>query len=758
MVEIKVLDKGFVRYVDHMGSDSAIAESARVSYGKGTKSVSEDRTLIRHLMRCRHTSPFEMCEVKLHCKLPIFAARQMVRHRTACLSGETLLYFDLPEGRSNDESSFRRYNIKVKDFYSRWVDGTSSTIYPLKKPANIDNIDPDHLYSVAELALLVDRDPIGIRTCIRSKALKSCKVSNKYHVLGKDWIDYTQTPRIWKVNMKERLSKMKLRSVNESTSEIIHTNVADIWESGVKDTFQIELEGGYTITTSKDHLFYTDIGWLKLNQILQIQDNNNISYINDIKVATNGVECYKDRDWLNLKYWTENKTLLEISEEANISISSIRKYLKIHKLQDSTRSKCRFKKGFKPWNTGKTYSFNLTTEQHLKRSEILSKSCRRGSKCNLWKGGVSTERALIARWTRDQSHTVFKKYGFKCALSGRPGKFHAHHLDPVWNNPNLAYDFNNLICLNKEIHCKLHSNNLELQLLNWVTDGKPLNEFLSFYNLDEFIERPAGKKKPTTTKLVITYNKIIKAKYVGQEMTYDLEVTGDFHNFIANGIVVHNSINEISGRYSEMKDECYVPEETVFTKQNPNNKQGGTDEIITLHNCNNPDDFVDAGFGTEMYDTTEHPWSWGDLFKKEQEQIFNNYTRILNTKCRRELARINLPLATFTEWYFKLDLHNLMHFLKLRLSEHAQYETRVYAQAILEIVKPLFPITIEAFEDYVLNAQTLTRLDMDCLYASMSEEDRSKYLLSLTEKAESMFTNKRERQEFVDKCSLFLKR
>ena len=80
---LPVLDHGFVRVVDYMGDDAAIVQAARVSYGRGTRKVSEDQGLINYLMRHRHTTPFEMCEIKYHVKLPIFVARQWIRHRTA---------------------------------------------------------------------------------------------------------------------------------------------------------------------------------------------------------------------------------------------------------------------------------------------------------------------------------------------------------------------------------------------------------------------------------------------------------------------------------------------------------------------------------------------------------------------------------------------------------------------------------------------------------------------------------------------------
>ena len=86
------LDYGFVRLVDYMGGDDSVVQAARVSYGKGTKKVSEDRGLIRYLMRHRHTTPFEMVEMKFHAKMPIFVARQWIRHRTANVNEYSLRY------------------------------------------------------------------------------------------------------------------------------------------------------------------------------------------------------------------------------------------------------------------------------------------------------------------------------------------------------------------------------------------------------------------------------------------------------------------------------------------------------------------------------------------------------------------------------------------------------------------------------------------------------------------------------------------
>src|SRR5215469_16553322 len=97
---LPVLDHGFIRVIEYMGDDGAIVQAARVSYGKGTKKLREDEGLIRYLMRHRHTTPFEMCEIKFHVKLPIFVARQWIRHRTANI---------------NEYSA--RYSVLDKEFY-----------------------------------------------------------------------------------------------------------------------------------------------------------------------------------------------------------------------------------------------------------------------------------------------------------------------------------------------------------------------------------------------------------------------------------------------------------------------------------------------------------------------------------------------------------------------------------------------------------------------------------------------------------------
>jgi len=158
--------------------------------------------------------------------------------------------------------------------------------------------------------------------------------------------------------------------------------------------------------------------------------------------------------------------------------------------------------------------------------------------------------------------------------------------------------------------------------------------------------------------------------------------------FVARQWIRHRTanVNEYSGRYSEMKDEFYTPAVQDIRPQSVSNKQGRSDETL-------PDGMAEQA---------------AQAFKKGQDDAYAQYQEFLEQGIAREIARINLPVSNYTEWYWKIDLHNLFHFLRLRIDAHAQYEIRLFAEAIAELVKPFVPHAWEAFEDYILNAHLLT--------------------------------------------------
>jgi thymidylate synthase (FAD) len=152
---LQVLDHGFVRVIDYMGDDSAVVQAARVSYGKGTKRVNEDRGLIQYLMRHRHTTPFEMCEIKYHVKLPIFVARQWIRHRTANVNEYSARYsildneFYLPEAE----------HLAVQSTSNR--QGRGSSLPPDEAARVLDLLREDSLRSYRDYAYMLNEDESG---------------------------------------------------------------------------------------------------------------------------------------------------------------------------------------------------------------------------------------------------------------------------------------------------------------------------------------------------------------------------------------------------------------------------------------------------------------------------------------------------------------------------------------------------------------------------------------------------------------------
>ncbi|MBY0462335.1 MAG: FAD-dependent thymidylate synthase [Alphaproteobacteria bacterium] len=161
-----VLDHGFVRVIDYMGDDSAVVQAARVSYGKGTKKISEDQGLINYLMRHRHSTPFEMCEIKFHIKLPMFVARQWIRHRTANVNEYSArysildkeFYIPAPENLAAQSTNNRQGRADVltgehaqKVLQLLKEDATRSYDH-YEYMLNLDNQDPDRSGLARELA------------------------------------------------------------------------------------------------------------------------------------------------------------------------------------------------------------------------------------------------------------------------------------------------------------------------------------------------------------------------------------------------------------------------------------------------------------------------------------------------------------------------------------------------------------------------------------------------------------------------------
>jgi thymidylate synthase (FAD) len=176
--------------------------------------------------------------------------------------------------------------------------------------------------------------------------------------------------------------------------------------------------------------------------------------------------------------------------------------------------------------------------------------------------------------------------------------------------------------------------------------------------------------------------------------------------YVARQMIRHRtaSVNEVSARYSILPDEYELPRQESVRAQATRNRQGRSDEML-------PPETVEE-FRTGV--------------KHLSDEAYGFYQRSLTHGVAREIARIVLPVGVYTEWYWKMDLHNLFHFLELRLDEHAQEEMRQYANAIAGIVKQVVPVAYEAFEDYILESETFSRTELTALSAVLkgnSKED-----------------------------------
>ena len=426
-----VLDHGFVSLVDYMGSDEDVERAARVSYGYGTRKVSQTRGLVRYLRRHHHTTPSEMVELKFHCAMPMFVARQWIRHRTACLAEGTQVYFDLPGGERQKGNQL--YKLPIEELWERF----QPTVHRHR---------PDK-----------QRNPYFRRDFVKG---------------------------------------MRLRQMDEETGRIDHTRVVDVFQNGPHQVFRMVLADGKEIVATADHRFRFAEGWRTLHQATGLEE----------------------------------------------------------------------------------------------------------------RGGRAT-----------------------------------------WQAGDYFVHVNGLVA-----------------------------------------EAPAlYQGKVTTARLV----RVERFEYVGIRETYDLEVEGPFHNFIADGIVTHNSVNEYSGRYSLMPLLFYKPDPDHFALQSPTNHQGRRPEPASA----------------ELYAKAIERWD------RVREEASSGYRWMVEEEVARELARIDLPLSTYTQWYWKIDLHNLFHFLTLRADPHAQWEIQEFAGVMAGMLKRVAPLSYEAWIDYNVLMHPMSRGEMDVL-------------------------------------------
>ena len=251
---------------------------------------------------------------------------------------------------------------------------------------------------------------------------------------------------------------------------------------------------------------------------------------------------------------------------------------------------------------------------------------------------------------------------------------------------------------------------------------------------DEEVENAArisygeGTRKVSQTRNLIRY--LMRHKHTSPFEMCEVKFHIKLPIFVMRQLVRHRTanLNEYSGRYSIMSDEFYLPQGDYLQKQSSTNNQG-RDEV--------------------------HP-SKGAL-QFEFNRVYDNaniaYHNLLEEDLARELARAVLPVANYTEVIWKIDLHNFFHVIKLRADSHSQREIQDYANAMYELVKPHFPICCEAFEDYVRNAVTFSRQEMEVIGELLEYADTKAALAGMSVESGTLEhkLGKRESKEFLEK-------
>lgn len=208
-----------------------------------------------------------------------------------------------------------------------------------------------------------------------------------------------------------------------------------------------------------------------------------------------------------------------------------------------------------------------------------------------------------------------------------------------------------------------------------------------------------GTTKVNRDKALIRY--LLRHRHSTPFEMVELKFHAKMPIFVARQWVRHRTanINEYSLRYSEAQHDFYIPDEKDIHFQSTFNKQGRDDTVVP----------------TELKNKVIK------YFKEISEKTFSVYDELNEAGIARELARGILPVNLYTEWYWKNDLHNIFHFLRLRMDDHAQYEIRVFANAMAEFVKQVVPIAYEAFEDYILNGMYFSKLEKNLLSSKLPD-------------------------------------
>ena len=520
-----------------------------------------------------------------------------------------------------------------------------------------------------------------------------------------------ETPGTYRRDCRKRLQKMRLRVLNENTNVFETSHLTDVICSGLQPVYRLTMEDGRTLDCTANHRLLTPDGWQTMGDALSLRvrrDGTVRSFRRTAQVLANGNVAvgngaYRDRGWLQQQVET-GATPGEMAERAGCSITTIRDWARRHqirlaesnrrfqpenkpwnhnpsdlhrqkrwlqqRLEDGlcanemaelagcsveaikkwvyhygmtlNRRPSGFQTGMRPWNKERSgYRLQLSEASRDARRAHGRQITRRGSASHFWKGGTSSERVLIGAWTRQiapQVHQRFDHTCQRCGLRGSEQQLHAHHLVPVYADPSLGYEIENLVTLCQPCHAFIHKHHQEAEFAATCRLLKPSHTW-------------PEKPRPRGRRLMAHPLTVVQVEFLGSQMTYDLAVADPWHNFVANGIVVHNSMRYTGDRIRRAANGELELEEVFYLRP--------------------VGPYSDRQGKKYLYDEGQRAIDL-ELCRTAAER----YRDLLDAGYAEEHARGILPFDYRQHFVVSFTLRAFLHFLDLRAKLDAQQEIR----------------------------------------------------------------------------------
>ena len=433
-----------------------------------------------------------------------------------------------------------------------------------------------------------------------------------------------------------------VRVFDEATRTFKRVAIKEVFQTGVKPLYRLTLANGKQVECTKEHKFLTEAGWESLEDAIGLREfGSRAGFTKECAFACNGVAVYTDFEWLAKakEQSIANGGGLEwIANAAGCTTHTIRKWLKRFNLQFAKMEVASYTQ---IWNKG-LQGYKLP-KHRMETIEKMRKSARRGPDSNLWRGGTDrSERLKIADWCAAHRSEFLKSANYQCHSCKSSERLELHHVKTVAEHPELAYDKGNIQVLCEKCHDHVHGI---------AGDHK------------------TWRAKSSGNTLTIHWSKIVSIEAIGERMTYDMEVDHESHNYVANGIVTHNS-----QRYADV-DSLGDPVLREARMQDSANRQNSLP-------C------MDDGLGKSWHMGQRSVW----------EHNISTYRYALRQGVAKEVARAILPEGlTPSRLYMNGTLRSWVHYLKQRLDPSTQKEHREVAEQCLAVLRTVAPVTMDAF-------------------------------------------------------------